>query len=113
MGSYNSNQSQDDSKLSLDEYVRQLKDYKEKAYRVFTMSGSGFEYVLSALQYAIDVAQGKNVVNEEHDFVSKKDDDSNAAPLTFHKKFSQIINKKDDFEKSNNFAVEKKQGPRT
>lgn len=53
--------------LSLDSYVNQLTDYKEKAKKVFGMGSPNpnLNYVIKALDAAIQVAQGKGNVNEE------------------------------------------------
>ena len=92
MGKFDSKERNRDANLSLDKYIEQLKDYKEKAAKVFQMSGSNSysAYVLSALQYAIDVAQGKNVTNEDRVAVLKSAEELTKNALSFHNKFAKV-----------------------
>lgn len=92
MGSFNHNEGNGETDLSLDKYIEQLKDYKEKAKKVFQMSDSKSysTYVLSALEYAIDIAQGKVASNEEKTEVLRSAEDLTKNALSFHNKFAQI-----------------------
>ena len=78
--------------LSLDKYIAQLIDYKNKATKIFEMGGtkSYTTYVLSSLQYAIDVAQEKNVISDtEKKAVLESAKNLTNSALIFHTKFTQ------------------------
>ncbi len=112
MGKFKSNESNGDNNLSLDKYVEKLKDYKEKAEKVFRMGGSNpySVYVLSSLQFAIDVAQGKAVTAEERKAVLRSAEELTTNALGFHNKFAKT---RENIERSdNNEAAEKEsKGP--
>lgn len=92
MGNFKSNEGKSDVNLSLDNYIKQLKDYKEKAAKVFQMGGpnSYSDYVLSSLQQAIDVAQGKRVTYAERATVLKSAEELTQNALNFQNKFAQF-----------------------
>ncbi len=75
--------------------VQELEDIKMKAEKVFAMGNSNkdFKYVLEALQYAIDVGQGKSPSlpaseKKEELFAATKDLATNA--MGFHNKFAKL-----------------------
>lgn len=92
MGNFNPREGNEDTNLSLEKYIALLKDYKEKAIKVFKMSDSKSysDYVLNSLEYAINVAQGKVVSNEEKAAVLRSAEELTKSALSFHNKFAQI-----------------------
>lgn len=112
MGSFN--EGNEDTNLSLEKYVELLKDYKEKAKKVFQMSDSKSysEYVLSSLEYAINVAQGKTASIEEKAAMLRSAEELTKSTLSFHNKFAQIKDNVDQ-EKHENTATpdQDKSGP--
>lgn len=84
----------EDSDLSIDHYVRQLKDLLGKAQKVFGLSTPNpkLNYVVEELQYAIDVAEGKVKLSNEEDkrrIVSDALDVAGNA-IAFHGKFTKV-----------------------
>lgn len=77
--------------LSLDKYIKQLIDFK-KAIKIFEMSGTKpYAIYVGALQYAIDVAQGKSAVSDaEKKAVLDSAKELTRSALGFHNKVAQI-----------------------
>jgi len=113
MGSFKPNEGNGDNNLSLEKYIELLKDYKEKAIKVFQMgdSKSYSNYVLSALEYAINVAQGKSASNEEKATVLRSAEELTKSALSFHNKFAQIRDNIEQKESKESVETHEKGGP--
>lgn len=79
--------------LSLDSYIQLLIDYRNKAQKVFSMGvpNPNVNYVVSALDYAIKVAQGKSQISkEEREAVLKSAEELTKSAMQFHSKFAKL-----------------------
>lgn len=79
--------------LSLDSYIKLLTDYRSKAEKVFGMGvpNPNVNYVVSALDYAIKVAQGKGQIStEEKQAVLRSAEELTKSAMQFHSKFAKL-----------------------